>query len=291
MVEKGSIQFGDYAWKTGMANWVMAGSLALAFRNRANGRDTRTPPELVFGEGLPNDESAQRDLFLRLDRVRLMPEIPGDCAETGPPLTLVLSSASHLPGGKLWRKLATDFTRLFAARVRFEQAGLLHPHPLRCLLGEKSLDNELADDEIALLAWEELKRRAVLLGADLLVQCRVTFEFVTDQSQPHKPTLPVVILSAVPGYTEEAMESRRARALVQPDPKESAGDISATVETAELNALKARLAERERNIEEREAFLMDAEARLMNKIEEQQIKEVELEQREDNIRSREASPA
>lgn len=285
MVDSGTVLFGDYAWKTGMANWVLAGSLALAFRPRAAGGDNLMPPGLAFGQRLPSDEAELRELFLRIDHVRVFPSIPDECAETTIPLTLLLSASSQLPGGKVWRRLATDLTRLFAARVRFEQAGLLHPHPVRLLLGEKSFDHELADDEIALLACEELKRRAVQLGADLLVDYRVRYEFVTDRSQAHEPTVSVIIVSAVAGMTAETAKARRARFARH---KEEAAPAAPT-EGASLDGLRAELAERERQLEEREAFLMDAEARLMNKIEEQQTKEVELAQREDNVRAMETA--
>jgi hypothetical protein len=287
LIEAREVLFGDYAWKTGTDAWVLAGSLAVAFRPRREEKLAVQPPELTFERRVPSTEAAQRDLFLRMDRVRLCPHLPPECVEIALPLHIVLCSSAQQPGGKLLRRLATEFTHLFAARVRFEQAGLLNPHPMRALMGEKNLDNDLADDEIAMLACEELKRRTVLVGADLLVEFAVRFDFIAEGT-PGSRMVPVVIASGLAGFTEETNAARRAKASAPAPAEVPAGEqLFSAPEAALLKAQQAELAERQRQLEEREAFLIDAEARIMEKIEEHQVREVELDHLEDMLRARE----
>jgi hypothetical protein len=286
-IESRTIQFGDYAWRSGTNHWTLAGSLALALRPKAEPSGDQ-PPELVFQRGLATTEAGEREILLRMDRIRVFAHTPPECAEIALPLHLLLSSSSNNPGGKLWRRLATELTQLFASRVRYEQAGLLKPHPIRTLIGDRNLDSDLNDDEIALIACEELKRRAVLVGADLLVQFSVRFEFLVDASQPGRPAVPVVVASAMAGLTAQAAEARRSKNTAQPEPEAEAGTTSAA-SLQEIAKLKAQLAEMEQrhgSLEEREAFLIEAEARVMEKMEEQQVKEVELAHREDILLAR-----
>jgi hypothetical protein len=293
-VESRAILFGDYAWKSGEPNWLLAGSLALALKPRPAVEAPMSPPDLVFERRLPVSDLAQKELFFRLDSIRLFPHAPAECTEVVAPISVVVSPNPQQPGGKIWRRLVADWTQLFAARIRFEQAGLIRQHPLRTLLGERSLDGDLTEDEIALVACEELKRRALMLGADLLVQFSVRFEFVPDGVQPQRGAVPLVITSALAGMTAGAAEARRARAWrQQPEAVAVPAPGHDSVRAAGLEALAADLAERERQLEERETFLMDAEARLMQKIEEQQVREVELDHLEDTLRAARssASPA
>gem|GEM_PF-3713147 len=278
------VQFGDYAWKSGDANWMLVGSLALALKARGQDPAGDKPPELIFDRRLPQSEAAQKDFFLRLDAIRVSPNVPADCSEVILPLNVVLSPSPHQPGGKLLRRLVGEWTQLFAARIRFEQAGLIRRHPVRALLGERAFDGDLMEDDIALLASEELKRRALMAGADLLVQFSVRFELISDASQPGRGAIPVVIASALAALTAGAAEARRLKTrLVREDGKDEAAPAGS--DSTAFKVREAELAERERQIEEREAFLMDAEARLMEKIEEQQVREVELDHKEDQLRS------
>lgn len=296
-IDRREIQFGDFAWRAGAPDWVLVGSLALFLRrrNRPAADAPGAPPSLALRtpSATARNEAALRDLLLRMDRMQVFAGVPVECTEIVSPLHLVLCANPVYPGGKAWRRLATELTSLFAARVRFEQAALLPAHPSRVLLGDKGFaDAEACEESMALLAAEELKRRAVLLGADLLVQFNLRFEFIVD-SHAHRQAVstPVVVASALAGLTAEAAAARRTGARLS-DPAtspaattaEAASDSGASKELLlELQRQQAELEERRRSLEEREAYLTDAEARVMAKMEEQQVREAELEQRADVI--------
>ena len=271
-MDEGSIRFSDYVWRKGLTNWVLAGSLALVHRRgKKEDRDSATPPDWQFTHRLPEAEAEQRAYFLRLDQVQIYPGMPASCEETIIPLALLLSSDPDLPGGRTWRKLATEMTSFFAARARFEQASLLRMHPLRVVLKNRKLDHELGNDEMLLLATEELKRQTLAMGGDLLVEFKAQFSFVPNPGRPTSAPQPVLAVTALAARTLVAV---RATQKSRQEDEISTGNEPETVDEGALKELR-----------EREAFILEAEARVMEKMEEQQLKEAELAQKEDDLRA------
>lgn len=297
-VDAKAFQFGDHAWRTGLPDWTLVGALAMQLRaRRAPGPSRHVEPPAFRGPA-PIADAARQDAsvrqFLRqMDAVRILAGTPAEAVELATPLVVMLASNPSLPGGRLGRKLASEMTQLLAARLRHEQAGLLAQHPARLLrlVTEKGwADGEWTEECLALIAHEELKRQAVLVGADLLVEYSFEIRLVqgVDAAGKAGPPAPVVMARAIAALTAAAVEARKAQ---RPAPVESApvvaGGAPDTQVMLELAQERAALEAMRRQLDEREAYLVTAEARVIGKIEEQQLREAELEQREDVLRRRE----
>jgi hypothetical protein len=226
--------------------------------------------------------------------VRVFTGTPGEAVELLTPLVVVLGPNPSLPGGRLGRRLTSEMTQLLAARVRHEQAGLLAQHPARLLrlVTEKGwAEGEWTEECLSLIAHEELKRQAVLVGADLLVDYRFDVAFTpgTDAGGRTAGVAPIITARALAALSQGAAEARRARRpLADAQPvTEAAGQLPDASMMLEMAQERAALEAMKRQLEEREAFLVTAEARVLSKMEEQQLREAEIEQREDHLHKRE----
>jgi hypothetical protein len=262
----------------------------------ANPTPPPNPPAPVDAATAARAEEIQRRrlaLLERVVRVRLLAELPGEEHRVVSPVSLVIGNKGML--AEPLARLVEKHRRLLQERQSLEMSGSAPMSSLRKL--NLALSMALSGSPLLEAAFyiglEELRERAAQLGGNALctVQHQVTFDAPTYQSFTLHLSAIALKIPSLDAADAEAEAARAALQAMESVEKSMANvtPLNAGAQAAledlrrQLDKQQEALKTAREELREREKFLEESEARLFEKFQDQQVRETELDMREERI--------
>jgi hypothetical protein len=303
----------DHAWREGMTNWTTVGNLMFIIsKERAAGgapaSSVGANPPGTAGSVVPPavDEEAVRAraeelqkrrmaLIERVNRVSILTKMPDEEHRVITPIAFSIGNKGMFadPVSRLIEK----HRKLLQERQSLELSGSIPMSSLRRL--NIALSMAMSGPPLLEACYhmgiEELKERAAQLGGNALCSIEHRIESDPPNFQAfviHFTAVVVKVVSADAAAAEAAAAAKAKQAMdaVQRT-MTGAGGAEASAALEELRKQLEKQQEAIRiardELRERERFLEESEARLFEKFQEQQVRETELDMREERIAGKE----
>lgn len=312
----------DAAWREGLASWTTVGRLIYVLNQESKadaqpapaGTPAATPAApgaapapTVAAPGSGDDLQRRRDeiqkrrqaIIEKVNRVTLYAAPPQAEHRVLSPVFFTIGNKGMFADGL--SRLIDKHRKQMAERMSLEMSGIIPMSALRRL--GIALSMAMSGPPLLEAAYyigiEELKERAAALGGDAIVELAHETEFdapnFTSFCIHFRGMVARLAVKVEPAADETAQTAQAMEAIRQSMAAAAAGGGAITAETAAaLEKLRSELERQQElirtareDLKERERFLEESESKLFEKFQEAQVREAELEQREERLGRRE----